>query len=137
MRKSVQIFAFSPQQLNWVNHMRYPCLTEHHCICGRVWKLSYKRRPLGRSETLACICRRILVRTDNGFLSAELLSPREHWVTVRKLRYSLGRLYLFLRSLLGLPIQASGWSAPCKLAYDKHPNEPVKSRFRIYSKDRR
>ncbi|MBB5061370.1 hypothetical protein HDF16_006106 [Granulicella aggregans] len=103
---------------------------ERACSCGHVWLVVYCF-PTNRSENLVCRCGTIFARSTNGSITAVLLSPKERFAAMRKVRYIVGVGLLQAANILNIKLHPHSWLHPRRIVAYRHTNTPVRSYMRI------
>ncbi|MBB5060208.1 hypothetical protein HDF16_004944 [Granulicella aggregans] len=103
---------------------------EHACSCGHIWLVIYCI-PTGRSENLVCSCGIIFGNSSNGSMTAVLLSAKERFAALRKLRYLVGVGLLQAANALKIKLPQNSWLHPRRIVAYRHTNTPVRTYARI------
>ena len=105
------------------------------CACGRKWQVHHRTPNFNSRGRVCCRCAAPLGQDDQGEWSAHLLSPREHFVPLRKLIAHIGVALLMAGHKLHIPIWR--WIKIQTLAHLKAPNRALHARLETTSTGRR
>jgi hypothetical protein len=104
----------------------------YFCSCGRAWQVS-ACAPTNRPENVVCRCGVLIARSSDGSLSALLISPRERFGHLRKLRYLFGLHLLQTATILKIKLGPNSWIRPHRIIGFRHTNTAIRAYFRFES----
>jgi hypothetical protein len=105
-------------------------LGERTCSCGYIWLLQ-SCTPTKRKENLVCRCGTIFAKSKDGSLTALLLTPKERFVALRRIRYVVGVLFLQAANILRIKLGPKSWLRPHRIVAYRHVHTPVRTFFKI------